>query len=416
MMAVFFAILYALGMMVLGGMLIVTRVTGGYTWGILWGNALGQSPWNYPGFYLVAPWGVVTLPFLATWSMIFVSVGVGIGVSMSLLITARLLRDRQLSAAQPGAVVSVAGLTPAMIALVTLGACCSVTAAATAGVGLVAQSSGSTVNNLLVNNWYLDVFQVVVVFIALIASEMLLEVYGGLFGLEPRGELTGIASVSPPPLTPRLVVGSALRVALLVGGLTWALAGVAEWTTMNLASASAVFWFQWAVEHELLAVFAIATALFPAAIARWMTVGSPGVPRYALRLGLLLGGLSLVSWVPPVVAAGGAPGLLNEVFGIGGLPSAWGAVPPIYPLGAALYFRWGFQYLLLGGFATLAVLAPARAFAPIRWSVGDPPMESHPPSVEGPSPAPVADRVGGARANSIVISDVAPRARGALDP
>ncbi len=60
-----------------------------------------------------------------------------------------------------------------MIALVTLGACCSTTAAATAGLGVIAQASGTSIDELLANNWYIGVFQILVLWIALIAQEQL---------------------------------------------------------------------------------------------------------------------------------------------------------------------------------------------------------------------------------------------------
>ncbi len=108
MMVVFFGLLYALGSMVLGGMLILARVRSGYSYEVLWGNALGRAPWNYPGFLLVAPWGVVNLPFLATWSMVLVSIGVGIGITIALLIAGRLVRARKAVAAKPAAIGSFA--------------------------------------------------------------------------------------------------------------------------------------------------------------------------------------------------------------------------------------------------------------------------------------------------------------------
>ncbi|MGI0129072.1 MAG: hypothetical protein ACREEC_02790, partial [Thermoplasmata archaeon] len=366
MMVVFFALLYALGSMVLGGMLILVRLQGGYSAAIYWGNALGTGSWNYPGLLLVAPWGVLTLPFLATWSMVAVSVGVGIGVSVAILIAVRLVRDRKRNAAQPGTLSAVAGLTPAMIALVTLGACCSVTAAGTAGVGLVAQASGSNLDNLLVNDWYLDVFQVVVVLVALLAQEMILEVYGGLFGLAP--EAPGVSDPLRRSSTRGLLAGGALRAGLLLGGVTWSLAMVAEWTTVSPLTATPTLWFQWIFQHQLISALAILVALFPremfAAFTRpasWWVL--------AVRVGALLGGLSLIAWVPPSVAAGGAAGFVNELFGVWGLPSAWGAVAPVYAPGAALYVRWGLQYLLLGGFSTACALAPRRAFVPVRWTI-----------------------------------------------
>jgi len=367
-MVVFFAILYALGSMVLGGMLIVTRVPGGYTSEVLWGNALGSGAWNYPGYLLVAPWGVISLPFLATWSMILVSIGVGIGVSVAILIAVRLVRDRRSSAAQPGSVGAVAGLTPAMIALVTLGACCSTTAAATAGVGLVAQSSGSTLNNLLINNWYLDLFQVSAIGIALFAQEMILEIYGGLFGLLPVG--VAAPTAEPPPLTAKTVGVGALRAVLLLAGMTWSLSMFAEWTAVNPATASAVLWFQWIFQHQLLAVLAITVALFPSATARALTRPASSPAVMALRAGLLLAGLSLAAWVPPTVASAGAPGFLNELFGVFGWPVAWGSVAPVFSPGLSLYLRWGFQYLVLGGFAIAVAIRPSAVLGALRWTSG----------------------------------------------
>lgn len=385
MMVVFFAILYALGSMVLGGMLIVTRVPGGYTSEVLWGNALGSGAWNYPGYLLVAPWGVLSLPFLATWAMILVSVGVGIGVSVALLIAARLLRDRKLAAAQPGSVSAVAGLTPAMIALVTLGACCSTTAAATAGVGLVAQSSGSTLNNLLINNWYLDLFQITVIGISLFAQEMILEIYGGLFGLARADGAVTAGAVAPPPLTARSIGAGAFRAVLLMSGVTWSLAMFAQWTTVSPGTAGAALWFQWIFEHQLLAFLAVAVALFPTAVTRVLCRVPASPWTLTCRAALLVAGLSLAVWVPPLIATGGAPGFLNEVFATLGLPAAWGSVAPVFSPGLSLYLRWGFQYLLLGGFAVLVAVAPARVLRPLRWTTaaGDAPAEAGSPASPG---------------------------------
>ncbi len=321
MMVVFFALLYALGSMILGGMLILVRVPGGYTTYVLWGNALGQGWWNYPGLLIEAPWGVVSLPFLATISMILVATGVGIGVSVALLIAAQLVGDRRSASARPGAVGSVAGLTPAMIALVTLGACCSTTAAATAGVGLVAQASGSSLNNLLLNNWYLDLFQVVVVFVALLAQEMLLRVYGGLFGLETTGGSPHSTAAEPPRVTARSIGGGALRIALLLAGVTWSLAMFAEWTTVTPLTASATLWFQWVFQHQLIAVLAVLVALFPSAVARGIARPNPGRLTTVLRVSLLVAGLSLATWVPAAIAAGGGVGFRQRAF--------WGLGPPV---------------------------------------------------------------------------------------
>jgi hypothetical protein len=420
MMVAFFAILYGLGTMVFGGMLIFARTPWGYSAEVLWGNALGTGQWNYPGLLIVAPWGIVTLPFLATWSMVFVSIGVGIGVSVALLISAQLVRDRRRAGARPGAVASVAGLTPAMIALVTLGACCSTTAAATAGVGLVAQASGSTLNNLLVNNWFLDVFQVGVVFVALLAQEMLLRVYGGLFARPGSPDSLGRTAVRPAPLGAKLLVGGGLRIALLLAGVTWSLAMFAEWTTVSPLAATPTLWFQWVFQHQLIAVMAILVALFPASIADALARNSSRPMISALRLGLLLGGLSLATWVPATVAGGGAAGFLNELFGVWGLPASWGAVAPVFSPGATLFARWGFQYLLLGGFAAALAIAPDRALTPVLWTWGTSDARtvpgtgseawSPPPSVKPSAFVSSRDGAVGVRA------EPPPTARGVQDP
>ena len=419
-MVVFFALLYALGSMILGGMLILTRVPGGYTAGILWGNALGEGSWNYPGFLLVAPWGVVSLPFLATWSMVFVAIGVGIGVSVGLLIAAQIVRDRRSATLGPGAVGSVAGLTPVMIALVTLGACCSTTAAATAGVGLVAQASGSTLDNLLINNWYLDLFQVVVVFVALLAQELVLRVYGGLLGLTSTTAPSGASLATAAPLTLRTIAGGALRAALLLAGVTWSLAMFAEWTTISPETASATLWFQWIFQHQLLAVVAVLVALFPSEVARRFAAPAPGRFTVALRVALLVAGLSLATWVPPSVAVGGASGFVNELFGVWGLPSSWGSLVPAHSPGLALYARWGLQYLLLGGFAIALAIAPGRVLDPLRTSAGEgdsrrdsraPRAAPSDPSLLGRAPAGLS--LEGARP---MKSDAIPAAGGLQDP
>ena len=256
---VFFALLYVLGSVFAGGMLVLGNIQGGYTETILWSGGPGTNPWNYPGLLIIAPWGVISLPFFATIAMLVVSVGVGFGMTVAFLLALQLVRSGNRRVAGSTSVGAVAGLTPAMISLVTLGACCSTTAAATAGVGLVAQASGTTASNLLLNNWYLGVFQIVVVWVALIAQELLLVIYAGLFG-QPGGTLSASESQK---VDVRFVAGALMRVALLVGGVLWSLSMVAEWTTVNPATASAGLWFQWVVQHQVVAGLAVAAAFFP---------------------------------------------------------------------------------------------------------------------------------------------------------
>ena len=404
MMAAFFAILYALGSMVLGGMLIVAHVSGGYGVEILWWNALGIGPWNYPGLLIVGPWGVLSLPFLATIAMLFVSIGVGMGITVGILLTVRLLRDRRNRRARGASVGTIAGLTPAMIALVTLGACCSTAAAATAGVGLVAQASGSTLYDLLVNNWFLDVFQIVVVFVALLAQELVLRVYGGLLGLgSPRTSVP--AAPAPEPTTRgRLVAGATLRAALLAAGLTWALAAVAEWTTVPPTAGTASLWYQWLVQHELLAIFGVSVALLPAAALGLLVRERRSRRVLALRTALGVAGISLLGWMPPMLASAGAPGLVNELLSVLGAPASYGAVAPVFAPGIALYLRWGFQYVLLGGFALAVSLRPDLALRPIGWSLGGVADTNSPTSLDLDSLPAATDPIGEPAVRSVGAS------------
>jgi hypothetical protein len=360
--AVFIAVAYALGSMLIGGMLVFARYSGGYSVLVLWGNALGLQSWNYPGLLIEAPWGFIELPFFATFSMIVVAVGVGLGMAVAVLLGAQIIRERRTASGRPATTGTVAGLTPALIALVTLGACCSTTAAATAGVALVSASSGSSTSNLLFNNWFLGVFQIVVVFIALIAQELLLRVYGNLFGTRDPA----FAHPEEPVrhLDRRAVATGALRAALLAAGMTWVLAAVASWTTVAPWSAPAPLWFNWVFEHWLPGGLAVLVALSPRTARRWLLPSRSTPPGWVFRGALLLGAFSLGAWVPAPLAGWGVEGFGNELLGLFGLPASFGAVAPVFPWGIALALRWGFQYVVLATFAASVAVWPQ---ATLNW-------------------------------------------------
>ena len=384
-------VLYALASMVVGGMLVFENLAPGYTVEIVWGNGLGTDLWSYPTVIVFESWGFVLLPFFATVAMVLVSVGVGLGMTVAALLVAELVRTRRSSSGRPATVGSAAGLTPAMIALVTLGACCSTTAAATAGVGLVAHASGSTPDNLLVNNWYLGVFQIAVVWVALIAQELVLRVYGGL--AKEQGDGAQGHSVETPARGARLVAGMSLRVALLVGGITWSLAMLVEWMTVSPLDASAAVWARWLLEHLIPGGLAVAASLFPEAVLRSLTSGAALARRAAIRAVLAVAGVLLVFGAPPPLSAWGLEGFGNELLGVLGGPLALGAVYPVFPPGPDLFFRWAVQYLLVGGFALVAALAPNLALGPLRSTVARPrvvdgkPMHG-PAGAAAPVPAP----------------------------
>ncbi|MCI4368885.1 MAG: hypothetical protein L3K09_04910 [Thermoplasmata archaeon] len=318
----------------------------------------GTPWWNYPALLAEGPAGSLALPFLPTVLMVLVSVGVGIGMTVAVLLALRLVRERRVGQGGAATLSSAAGLTPAMIALITLGACCSTTAAATAGVAGVAQASGTTVDNLLLNNWYLGIFQVAILWVGLFAQEQLLVVYGVIFGLEKAGP-TPLA-LPPPGFRRRAVTTTALRFALLVGGVTWALTVLTDWTTVSPLTASATQWYGWVFEHGLVSGAAVLLALYPEGVYAWARSSVLLWPKRLARFGLFVGGITLLIGVPARLVGFGAPGLIAEMLGAFGVgPAFGGTAPPIEGIG--LLFRWGFQFALLGMFALTLALSPSIA-------------------------------------------------------
>jgi hypothetical protein len=326
----------------------------------------GTPAWNYPALLAVNPYFVLALPFLPTVFMVLTAAGVGLGMTVAVILSANLLRHRRSASARPAAVGTAAGLTPAMIALVTLGACCSTTAAATAGIGITARATGTSTATLLANTWYLGVVQLVILYVALLAQEQLLTVYGSVVST-PLG-IDGPAP-TPPPLDRRFAAGAVVRIVLLAAGVTWCLAMIADWLTVSPASASTGAWVSWLLQHQLLGFAAIFAALAPLSTYRALLRLASTWSGLTLRLLLVVAGVSLVIGTPPPVAASGWHGFVNELLGVSGFSGAVGGVAPGLSLGLALGLRWAGQYLVLGGFAIALGLRPARALRPILWSV-----------------------------------------------
>ncbi len=358
----FFGLVYLLGALLGGGMLTLFALRGGYTVEILLGSGTGPGWWNYPGLLVIAPWGVVILPFLSTLVMVVVAVGVGLGMTVAVVLAYRLLRPNPDDIARSKAVGVATGLTPAMIGLVTLGACCSTTTAATAGVGLVAAASGTTVTSLILNNWVLGLFQLAVVWVALLAQEMLLTIYGGLYGR--AGRTVASESASAPAIGGRYIVGIALRVALIVAGLLWALAIFAQWPSSPPTAAGPGLWFQWIVQHELLGLLAILAGLFPQPIVRLLLRTRTGLGR-VVPASVLVAGLTLLVWLPSTLTRAGLDSLTDQILGSVGVGAFWGGLSPGPISGMALVARWILEYALIGGFAIAAALAPEATMAPL---------------------------------------------------
>lgn len=350
---------YAFGAMIFGGMLYIPSHPLRTAWSFyIFPSGPGPS-WAYPLILIGSPYFQFGLPLISGVLVTLSAAGVGLGMSVGVFLGVRLIRRRRAGLLRPTAVGTVAGLTPAMIALLTLGACCSTTAAATAGISLAAQSSGTTAAAALANGWYLGVFQVVVIYVALIAQEQLLGVYGWFFGdsglVPSRPEANEVPS---SPLGWRGAGSGILRIALLVAGLTWSLSMLTDWFVIPPGRASAAVWLGWLVQREIPGVFAVLVALFPAGVHRLGTGPTAGRWRSVVRVTLITSGLALLTWIPPPLSGTGLAGLGNELFGLCGLPTGWGAVPPPALGLIGLSFRWLFQFGLLGLFATAMGIAP----------------------------------------------------------
>lgn len=346
---------YAFLSMLIGQMLTFESLQGSSFVAIYWqGN--GTHPWDFPALLVQQPWGVLALPFFPTVAMVLVALGVGVGGTVGALLLVPILRRARGTDRRAGAAGAAAGVGPAITGLATLGACCCTGCASAAAISVVAATSGASLNQLLLNDWYIGVFQLAVVYVSLMAQERTL-----------RRSL----EFCPVPrrLDRRFAVGGLLRMGLLIAGITWSLAMLIEWATVSPLTAPAAAWYHWIFEHQLLALTAIAAGLFPREFATAVRrFGSAWTGRGA-RLALLVAALSWGVWVPAYLVVYGLGGFLNELFGFWGLSAAWGSIPPDAPLGAPLYFHWAFQHLLLAAFALGLAVFPRATVTPLLWSV-----------------------------------------------
>ena len=360
----------------------------------------GPQWWNYPGLIAIFPNGFVSLPFFSTLVMILVSVGVGLGMGAAVYLSVQLYRRRGQGSSSSAAGGGVAGLTPALLSLVTLGACCSTTAAATAGLTWTAAASGTSLNGLLYYSWYPGVFQLSVLYVALVAQEQLLHTYHSLFAprrATPPEELAD--GERARPWTRWGMLG--LRIALLVGGTTWLLAVPAEWTWSAAPALSGALVAQVVLQHAIPSLLALGVALAPTTVSAWWRARAGRWARWGPRGLLAIAGISLLGWMPGPWAQAGLVGFGNELVGAAGLTGAWGGVAPPFG-GISLAFRWGVQFLLLGGFAIAFAAVPERlvrgfdrslspAPAPSGWNSPDPmPSSAAAPPPPAALPAPAA--------------------------
>ena len=346
------AAVYMVLSMLIGQMLTFLAFPGPTLVSVQW---TGNPWWDFPELFVFSGGVALDLLFLPTLTMVLVSAGVGIGATAALATVAPALRTRRKGEGREAATSSTAGASAAITGLATMGACCCTSCAGAAGVAVVAAASGTDILFLLRENWYLDLFQVVVLGVALLAQERSLRLPADYCRLPPKADA-------------RFVLGSVLRVALLLAGITWSLAMFVEWAETSPLSAGPVTWYHWIVEHQVLALVALAAGMFPKETASWVRKAYARAGGVPLRALLLVGGITWGLWVPPALTGIGLEGFVNELLGAVGAPATWGAVAPD-AVGAALLFHWAFQHLLLSAFAIVLAVRPDRALAPLLRTV-----------------------------------------------
>ncbi|MGI0131906.1 MAG: hypothetical protein ACREDK_02235 [Thermoplasmata archaeon] len=350
-------IVYAFVSMLVGQMLFFEPIGGQYFAEVVW-NSGSSNWWNYPGLLVVQPWGILALPFFGTIVMTLVSVGVGVGMTSAVYLGVQLLRARRRGRVTGSAGAgAIAGLSPALISLVTLGACCSTTAAALAGLGWTAVITGTSVNALIVSNWYPGVFQLAILYVALVAQEQLIVAYGWTLGSAADA---GDVDVAPTPTVPRAVrlLQVGVRGALLIGGVTWLLALPAEWTRAAPPALSVATLFGAIGQHLIPGLLAVGAALAPMRVLSAVrAVATRRIAGAGTRAVLVALGASLLGWFPAPLASAGVVGWGNEILGAIGFPPSWGAIVPPYA-GLALGFHWGLQLGMVGGFLLLLGARP----------------------------------------------------------
>lgn len=351
-MVILIAVAYAILSVFVGSLIQVSPA--GSSLSMQSGGLPQSTDWWNPVLIINSSDWVLTLPLLATVTLILVAIGVALALGACVVLVGSCVRSRGHAATAGGAGASIA---PAVVGLATHGVCCCAACTATLSIGVVASVSGTNMYSLLIHNWYLEIFQLVVVGISLAALER---------SLRSADRQCYPAAQS----NARLWVGSVSRVALLVAGITWSMAMLVEWSVVSPVSASPAQWYHWILEHQLLALIAIFAALLPKdaidLVARAWSSNTGGLFRGAL----FLAGFTWGVWVPPILTNLGLGGSLNEVFGLLGLPESWGAISTDAGLGAPLIFHWVFQHLLLSGFAMLLAVRPRLALAPLAWTLG----------------------------------------------
>lgn len=350
--AVAIALAYVLVSMVIGQLLTFPGFSGPSLVTVQWTG----DPWyDFPELFVFSSGVALDLLLLPTVTMVLVSAGVGLASAAALVTAFPRLRGRAPTDPREVAATSAASAGAAVTGLATM-ACCCTTCASAAGVAVVAAASGADLFFVLSQAWYLALYELVVVALALLVQER---------SLRRPADACGVR----PTVDRGFVLGTLVRIALLVAGITWSLAMFVEWAETAPLAAGPGLWYHWIVEHQGLAFVAVAAGLFPQEAAAWVRRTWRRSEGRAVRVLLLLGGATWGLGVPPPLVGAGLGGFVNEALGFLGLPSSLGGIAPDVGLGPALAFHWAFQHLLLAAFAIGLALVPETALGPLLRTV-----------------------------------------------
>lgn len=256
-----------------------TRGPGAISFSMLGGLVVSGGGWT------------VTLPLWSAALSITVALGVGVGMGSGALVALRVISLERTPSRRGRELGPLSSLPPAMLSVLSLGAFCSVTAAAWAGLGGVVSLGGSSSLLGVSTDLLLSLVQLVVLGASLLAQESLLRLFPARFLGVPRVRRR-MPAWEPEPITPRrgalaryrhlLAAGCTASVGLALVQLVSDLSSGTWSHGVLVGSGSATEW----------ALGLLALSILPAAAVAWTSeAGLTGSARSYRTLLILLGAM-----------------------------------------------------------------------------------------------------------------------------
>lgn len=331
------AVAYGLLSMLSTGMV---RADGGPVARVVWET----PPSGDPVILLSGLGWSATLPLEGLGLTILVALATGVGLGAAVAVSLRLRAGACSAKIGTTSAATVAALAPAMMALVTLGACCSTVAAAASGLVGGTGSSQLALGPITVPTLFLGVGQLGLLAVALSAQERLFRMFGDLLRLEP--------GPSPPSKVPerewrrRFIARSPFSATSLGVGVLGGVAFAAVVAGSPSLGGPGPLILGGVLHADVRSLFVVGTVLFPALVALAATRRNVG--WIGPSLGALMAGIGL-SYAPQELPFGdglsweGPPGARRRrsVGPVPGRPDPMGeswrwTPPPALPGPAAL--------------------------------------------------------------------------------